>query len=240
MISVVVPAHNEAILIQNCLESLRRQQFTQPYEVIVVDNNSTDNTMATVQTYHERWPQLDLRLIEEPQVGIAQACQTGFLAARYDIIVRTDADTVVDPDWLTRLARHFAQPAVMAVGGGVRYENNGLFIWSSRTFHGWHTNWGLPYFFGTNMAIRRSAFQAIGGFNTQLQRTEDIDISRRLWERYSQQGQLIFDPAITVTTSLRKYRDWYQSWRALPSGVGAYFVAMYDYLKDRVPSLWIK
>lgn len=240
MISVVIPAHNEAEYIQACLESLRLQQFTHPYEVIVVNNGSTDATVMKVTSYQERWPLFPVRLLEEPRLGIARACQTGFAAARYDIIARTDADTTVLPDWLARLTKHFADPKVMAVGGSVAYEDNNFFTWNSRTFHGWHTNWGIPYFFGTNLAIRRAAFEAIHGFNIELRRTEDIDVSRRLWLRYSQPGQLIYDPNLTVRTSLRKYRNLYQSIRALPIGVGAYVWAMGGYLKDRAPMLWIK
>jgi glycosyltransferase involved in cell wall biosynthesis len=240
MISVVIPAHNESTLIQACLESFRLQQFTQPFEVIVVNNGSTDDTVQKIEAYKERFPTFDVRVVDEPRLGIAQACQTGLLAARYDILARTDADTVVAPDWLARMAHHYANPHVMAVGGNIQYESNQLFGLGSRLFRSWH-NWaGIPYYFGTNMSIRRAAFVATGGFNTALKRTEDIDISRRLWLVYRQPGQLIFDSELLVTTSLRKYRSLSQSLHNLPLGVWSYVKTMFEYGWARSMGVWIK
>jgi glycosyltransferase involved in cell wall biosynthesis len=90
--SVVVPAYNEAAYLAGTLKALQRQDYGAPYEIIVVDNASTDGT-AEIATGH------GVRVVCEPEPGICQARQRGLVEARGQIVVSTDADTIQPPGW---------------------------------------------------------------------------------------------------------------------------------------------
>src|ERR1700740_3471780 len=107
--SVVIPAYNEAEFLGSCLDSLRAQDFRDPYEIIVVDNNSTD---ATADAARSR----GVTVVHEPKPGVCSARQRGTAAARGEIVVSTDADTTFGSDWLSRIDRAFRDdPARVAV-----------------------------------------------------------------------------------------------------------------------------
>jgi len=102
-ISVVIPAYNEERYLGRCLQALRAQSCpASRFESVVVDNGSTDTTARIGRGF-------GARVVGEPVKGIAKARQTGFEAARGEVIASTDADTVVPPFWLARIAGHFAR-----------------------------------------------------------------------------------------------------------------------------------
>jgi hypothetical protein len=108
--SVVVPAYKEAKNLPLTLASLLNQEF-KDFELIVVDNGSTDKTTAIAKD-------LGARVIGEDRRGIAHARQAGFLSSKGGIIVTTDADTVVPPDWLSRIVKKFREDTnLVAIGG---------------------------------------------------------------------------------------------------------------------------
>ena len=98
-ISVVIPAHNEEKYIGKCLNSIRKQTF-KDYELIVVDNNSTDDTSKIAARY-------GARVIKETKQGITPARERGFKEAKAEIIARTDADAIVSPNWLKTINHTF-------------------------------------------------------------------------------------------------------------------------------------
>src|SRR5436189_6378134 len=100
MISIVIPAYNEAEHIGRTLGSLAAQQFDQPFEVIVVDNNSTDNTAEVAL---QSKANLNLRVIKETHRGRGAARAAGFAAAQGDIICSADADSALPPHWLATI-----------------------------------------------------------------------------------------------------------------------------------------
>lgn len=112
-VSVVIPAYNEEKHLGACLLSLKRQTIP-PDEVIVVDNNSTDQTAHIARSY-------GARLIHESVQGISAARNTGFDAATGDIIARTDADTIVHYDWIERIHLHFGT-GTQACTGACYYD----------------------------------------------------------------------------------------------------------------------
>lgn len=112
-VSVVIPAYNEEKYLPACLRAVGQQEDAPPYEIIVVDNASTDGTACIAG-------QFGVRVATEPHKGGARARQAGFEAACGEIIASTDADTCVTPDWLARIAAHFRDdPALGAVYGPV-------------------------------------------------------------------------------------------------------------------------
>ena len=100
-VSVVIPAYNEDMVIDMCLDSFVLQKTKHKFEVIIVDNNSTDNTYNLVKSYENK---LNLKVIKEEQKGRGVARNTGFAHATGDIILSTDADAIVPPHWIETLA----------------------------------------------------------------------------------------------------------------------------------------
>ena len=115
--SIIVPAYNEAAYLGRALDSLLHQDFTGRYEVIVVDNNSTDGTAAIAGQY-------GVPVVTEPQQGVCAARQRGVDCAKGEIIISTDADTTQPADWLRTIDARFAESdGVVAVAGPCRYQD---------------------------------------------------------------------------------------------------------------------
>jgi glycosyltransferase involved in cell wall biosynthesis len=118
-VSVVVPTFNRRQLLQRTLESLLQQQSgSVRYEVLVVDNNSTDDTRAVVDALTRRWR--GVRYLFEPRCGVSHARNTGIAAARAPIIAFIDDDVEADPVWIATIKRVFDDhPGIDCVGGRI-------------------------------------------------------------------------------------------------------------------------
>src|SRR5438045_2121373 len=114
MISVVIPAYNEEKLIGTCLDSLAAQVTSKKFEIIVVNNNSTDKTTEIIK-HHSR--NLNVRVVDERRKGRGIARATGFRNAKGLIIFSTDSDAIVPHDWIEETLRYFENPRVIAVTG---------------------------------------------------------------------------------------------------------------------------
>ncbi|HEY5821695.1 MAG TPA: glycosyltransferase family A protein [Propionibacteriaceae bacterium] len=196
--SVVIPAYNEAGFLEDALRSLQAQDFAGAYEVIVVDNNSTDETAAIATRLHAR-------VVPESHPGVCAARQRGTEAARGEIVVSTDADTIHPPDWLTRLDATFrAEPDAIAVAGPCRYQDPPWWaavfprLWFGAIAYGYAHFGRIFYLTATNVAFRRAAFP---GYDTALsQGGDENDFLRRLRRR----GPVVWDAANPVLTSSRR------------------------------------
>ena len=217
MISVVIPVYNEAEEIDGCLSAFARQTYREPFELVIVDNGSTDGSRARVEAFRERHPDLTVRLIAEHERGVAVASQTGFEAAQYEIIARTDADTIVDARWLEAIARRFQGPQVAALCGHVGFREptrlqRTLFLESLIELHQRvHVAIGKPHFWGFNFAVRRDAFLRAGGFHTRLRLGEDLDLGLRIQEALRPGERIVYAPEARVHSSSRRYglhREW--------------------------------
>ena len=113
-ISLIIPVYNEEKYILNCLESVAKQKIM-PDEVIVVNNNSTDNTFSIVKTFPF------VRIVNETKQGMIAARNTGFNAATHEIIARCDADTKLPPNWISRIHRNFARYEIDALTGPITF-----------------------------------------------------------------------------------------------------------------------
>lgn len=179
-VSVVIPAYNEQKVIETCLRALTDQ--THPAdEIIIVDNNSSDDTVALASTFP------GVRVVSESQQGITYARTTGFDAATMDVIARIDADTVVSPNWVETLRSEFdTHPDVDALAGNAAvYEfSPGRRFWATwwyRNFRRWHEkSIGVsPMMYGYNCALRRVAWadiRSIVSFDDQVI-SEDVDVT---------------------------------------------------------------
>jgi glycosyltransferase involved in cell wall biosynthesis len=196
--SVVVPAYNEAAYLGRALDSLQHQDYDGTYEIIVVDNNSTDNTAAVAARH-------GVRVVNEPQQGVCAARQRGADCARGEIIVSTDADTTQPHDWLRAIdARFAASQRIVAVAGPCRYQNPS---WWAKAYPTLlfgvvalvHALTGFVFYVSaTNIAVRRSAFP---GYDLKLtQGGDELDLLRRVRRR----GVVSWERHNVVTTSARR------------------------------------
>jgi len=221
-ISVVIPAFNEEKFIERTLVSLMNQDF-KDFELIVVDNNSQDRTGQIAERF-------GAKVVFEPKEGVGYSRQAGFMAAKAPIIATTDADTIVPPNWLSKILKGFESDPELVAFGGFHSLYNGPFLarfavrylifipWIfDRIFSG---GWTLS---GANLAVRKKAFLQIGGFNTKLKLSEDADLSQRL----RGVGRVCLDMGFRVETSGRRY------------GRGL-FMAMVQYFPNGLARIFLK
>ena len=97
-ISVIVPSYNEETYLPRCLKALKDQTLP-PLEIIVIDNNSSDNTF-NIATSH------GVKTVKEPIQGLTPARQRGFKEAKGEIVARVDADCIPDRHWIEEIAKH--------------------------------------------------------------------------------------------------------------------------------------
>lgn len=178
LISVLICTRNRAPDLRISLESLLTAAniATTDWELIVVDNSSTDQTAAVCQEYRERFPS-HFRYIFEPQKGKSNALNTGIAAARGDVIAMTDDDVLLAPDYLGGIRTVFSQPSVDVVQGRVFLEcPGGRPSWMDREMV--YVLAGRDYgdqvleckkdLVGVNLVVRARVFRAVGGFRTDL------------------------------------------------------------------------
>lgn len=204
-VSVLVPAHNEQVGIERAVRSLAGSRYEGELEVIVVDDGSTDDTAAIVQSLiaspaHDSEPGGSerggtmrhtrglggVRLLRQPNSGKAAALNRALAASRHEIVVTVDADTVFEPDTLARLVRRFSESDVGAISGNTKVGNRQGLI--GRWQH-------IEYVMGFNLdrrmyevlgstptvpgaigAFRRRALEDIGGVSGATL-AEDTDIT---------------------------------------------------------------
>lgn len=180
LVSVVVCAYNAADTIDDCLTSLGRLTYPR-VEVIVVDDGSRDATASIAR----RFPHV--RLISIPNGGLSAARNVGLTHATGEIVAYTDADVRVDPDWLTYLVQPMVRGGFAASGGpNVVPADDPWVAQCVARAPGGPTQVLLDdrvaeHVPGCNMAFRRDALMAIGGFNpVYLRAGDDVDICWRL------------------------------------------------------------
>ena len=202
-VSVVIPAYNEEKNIARCLEALSEQDFSLPYEIIVVDNNSADKTSDIAHRF-------GVKVLLEKKKGVGHARQTGFDQAKGEIIASSDADTIQPKDWLTKIYQLFKKyPRLVGVSGPFVFIDKGRFfnrfvkmLTPSIIVLDKIMGRGKNHYTGMNFAVRKDVFKQVGGFNTNLRFGEDIDLSKRM----GKVGRIRFTPKLRVLTSSRRWQ----------------------------------
>jgi glycosyltransferase involved in cell wall biosynthesis len=170
-VSVVICSHNGESRIAPTLEALAKSEVGFPVEVILVDNNSTDGTCRTAREVWERLsPSLKLRIVQEPQLGLAYARRRGVKEAAYEYIVFCDDDNWLAPDYLSVACEILSDPKVGAAGGQAESVFEGpvpVFAYS----HGFGIALGIQalssgdvpsgYLWGSGLAVRRSDLSTV-------------------------------------------------------------------------------
>lgn len=200
-ISVVIPAYNEENYLSACLESLKHQTF-RDFEVIVVDNNSTDQTVKIAKRY-------GVRVVKEPIQGMTPARERGFKEAQAEIIARTDADTIVPSDWLDNIYNVFHDyPNIVAMCGSHICSEVGktkdilLRYYFQFNYNLSRILMGHFQLSGPNYALRKSIWQKMQIHMDDSLVHEDIDISCHLAEL----GKIVLCPEIITDMSLRRFK----------------------------------
>jgi GT2 family glycosyltransferase len=204
-VSVVVCSYNGAGTIGQTLEALTSLDYPS-YEVIVVDDGSTDSTRAIAQRY-------DVSIISQANAGLSAARNAGWQAATGEIVAYIDDDAYPDRDWLTYLAWSFTTTDFSAIGGpNVTPPEDPPFSQAvahapGGPIHVLVSDREAEHIPGCNMAFRRAALLEIGGFDPSFRAAgDDVDACWRLHERGMKIG---FSPAAMVwhhrRSSLRGY-----------------------------------
>lgn len=196
--SIVVPCYNEERLIGRTLASLQAQDYSGNFEIIIVDNNCTDNTVTIAESY-------GVRIIHESRPGVCWARQAGTQAARGEIVVSTDADTVQSKHWLRTIDDTFKHDeTLVAVCSPCRYSDGPWWGKQYPKLLFGAVNLVTPligrpfYITATNTAFKKSAWQ---GYHTELtQGGDELAILHDL----KKQGKIVFNNNNPVYTSGRR------------------------------------
>lgn len=178
-VSIVIPVYNEADHLAACLEAIAAQSVA-PLEVIVVDNNSTDSTVAVASSF------AFVKLLSEKKQGVVHARNRGFDAAKGDIIGRIDADTLLPADWVGRIQNIFQDQSVSAVSGSAHYYDFALSGLADRIDFKLRGHLAKKlgrdnFLWGANMAVRRSDWRKVRHeLCSAAQMHEDFDLGIHL------------------------------------------------------------
>lgn len=205
--TVVVPVRNEGPRVLRLVEALLRQDWPKDrMEVLAVDGHSTDDTRERLEAH-------GIRVILDGELSAAEARNRGILEAAGDLVFFTDGDCVPAPDWVSRLAPRFDDPAVGGAGGAMRVGPRDraparLDDAESRAFY--------RGFITSNVAYRRDLLLAVGGFDPSLRCGEDWEV----WWRVRDLGwDVVYEPAAVVEHEPEEVRDlarylWKNVWYA--------------------------
>lgn len=204
-ISVIVCTFNGGRTLRETLQRLQRLNY-HDYEVIVVDDGSTDGGADDAESY-------GYRLIRTPNAGLSSARNTGLHAANGEFVAYLDDDAYPDPDWLKYLALSFLQGDYVGVGGpnipppGDGWIADCVTNSPGGPIHVLLTDREAEHIPGCNMAFRKSALLAVGGFDDRFRTAgDDVDIC---WSLQKHGGKLGFSPAAVVwhhrRNSIRRY-----------------------------------
>jgi GT2 family glycosyltransferase len=230
-ISVVISTYNREKSLAGAIESILAQKNTPSFELVVVDNRSTDGTRELIREYETRANRI-LRYVFESRQGVSYGRNAGIATAEAPLIAFTDDDVIVADDWLSSLKNAFEEQLECGcIGGKV------LALWPEEppmwlTERHWAPLALLDY--GTaqmldgnnrkclitaNMGVRRTVFDEIGLFRPDFQKTagstcslEDRELQERFWKAG---GRCWFDPRIVVHAQIQPFRlrrEYHRRW----------------------------
>lgn len=205
-VSFIIPAFNEEQLLPICIASIQSEierwhSFVDPtteFEIIVVDNNSTDHTSDIAAKYNTI-------LIVETKKGLTKARQAGYKIAKYEYHANIDADNYLPKYWLDNLLQ-LDDPNVVGISGPPYFKDQTLLIKMSVEIFYFFTRiihrYIGPSMQGGNFVVKKSALDKIGGHNTDIQfYGEDTDLAVRL----SAYGKIKLLRSLWIYSSDRRY-----------------------------------
>ena len=218
LVSVIVPAFNEGAMIRAVLESLLALDYPN-FEVLVIDDGSSDETFVRALPFQRRRPQIECRVLAKPNGGKFDALNHGIAHARGEIVVCIDGDSILHRDALKHCVAHFADPRIGAVAGNVRVANRGT-AWSALQALEYIAGYGLnkraqsfarvvTIVPGPLGAFRKTALSAVNGYEGDTF-AEDFDLTVKLlaagWHIVYEPRAIVFTEAPERTLELLKQR----------------------------------
>jgi glucosyl-dolichyl phosphate glucuronosyltransferase len=224
-VAVIIPTYNRASMLASAIESILCQTCSGiNYELVVVDNNSNDDTHDVVQSFIRRGE--NVRYLFEREQGVSHARNLGIKNTSADILAFLDDDVIAPSDWVEKIKRRFDRhPDALFVGGKV------LPRWKTQpptwlTAEHWSPlaliDYGNESFFvdrntqvclvSANLAVRRTAFDRFGPFTTELDRCEDHEFELRLLRSG---GKGLYVPELVVTADVQNERlmkSYHRTW----------------------------
>ncbi|MDB4871644.1 MAG: putative glycosyltransferase [Gemmatimonadales bacterium] len=220
-VTVVIPCLNEERYIMGCLDSLLANDYpTDLIEILVVDGMSDDGTRGIVREYEKKFP--FIHILDNPERHTTRGLNRGITAARGDVIVRVDAHSVYDPNYITTvtlgLERHSADN-VAGIRRTALIRDSAMSLALCLAISNPFTAGNAHYRIGSGRvrevdtsycgAYRRSLFERIGLINERFNRAEDREFHARVLHAG---GRIILDPSTSCTyyprTSLATYAKW--------------------------------
>jgi len=224
-VSIIIPARNEEQNILNCLEDLAEQHYPAAmFEVIVVDDHSTDNTLELVNEFIEVNTDKSFRIIqlkEEKQGRLFKkiAITKGIQEARGQLIVTTDADCRFSPKWISSIVQHYEITKASMISGPVRFDCNNTFFEKVQALEfmgligigaGSMRNGFYIMNNGANLAYSKNVFLDIGGFAADKNTASGDDTQLMLKIASKNAGKIHFlksKDAIVYTSAKNSYSE---------------------------------
>ena len=221
-VSVIVPARNEAATIERCLRGLQQQDYSDGlWEILVVDDQSEDQTAALVRAFAD--PRIHLvPLLAAEKGGKKAALQKGIDQARGALILTTDADCIHPPSWIRTMAAYQASTGVQFIAAPVRIADthSSVGIFQSLDFLSLqgitgaavHSGW-LQMSNGANLGFRKAAFTAVGGYAgiDGIATGDDMLLMEKIATHFpAQVGYCMSQQALVTTDPVKSWRAFFQ------------------------------
>lgn len=236
MISFIICTYNRDKYIYECLSRLAKNTEQAGWEVVLVNNNSTDTTAAECERFTKDFPKICYRYFVETQQGLSYARNRGIQEAKGDWLVFLDDDAMVESDYIANLQKHILNhPEAAAFGGQITpfFEDGEP---------EWYSTWSMGFVsaidrgatvqifpdnkfpIGANMGIKRKVIEKVGVFNTELGRTGNNLLAgeeKDLFNRIRKAGyKILYFPNIGVIHCIPGRRTTKEFVRRLADGVG--------------------
>lgn len=181
LFSIIIPVYNGEKTISECLSNIQNMDFDKSgFEVIVVDNNSTDHTREILKKF-------DVTCLIEKKQGASSARNCGAKYAKGEILCFLDADCIVGKDWLAKIEKHFKNDKTTALVGFCVHQKKNLA--DAMYIYEYNLDWEQRYCLnnnkmfaltGANSAVRKDVFMEMGGFDESFLALDDVDLGLRL------------------------------------------------------------
>ncbi len=208
-LSIIIPAFNEERLIEQCLQSVHaslaaNKKFNFRSEIIVVDNNSTDNTANLAR-------KSGAIVVYEPINQIGRARNAGAAAATGDWLLFVDADSQLNTGMVADILQLIKKNKIVGCGSTMYMPNSPW--WGNAILYAWTgISILLRWASGALIVCRADAFRDVGGFNQELYAADEIELSQQLKKWGNKRGLkfsiLIRHPLETSPRKLQLYTGW--------------------------------